>query len=148
MNSNEFDKVVNKRLKLIESILQSKRAEYAPGGGDRLHNFKRASEMLRVTPEKALIGMWTKRIISILDIMDSIPEKIPSEELLEEKIGDAINYLILLEAMVKERIVLNHMADSGIKGSKAGEKLAEGIKSISQQPKHTYGHDRDGEHEK
>jgi len=124
MNSNEFDKVVNKRLKLIESILQSKRAEYAPGGGDRLHNFKRASEMLRVTPEKALIGMWTKHIISILDIIDSIPEKIPSEELLEEKIGDAINYLILLESMVKERIVLNHLGKCGINATEAGKKLS------------------------
>ncbi len=104
MRSAEFDAVVERRLELIKKILLTKRAEYAPDGGDRLHNFARASEMLRCTKEKALIGMWTKHIVSLLDIVDNVETKEPSRELIEEKIGDAINYLILLEAMLKERI--------------------------------------------
>ena len=59
--------------------------------------------MLGCTPEKALVGMWTKHIISILDIVDGIEAKAPADAVIEEKIGDAVNYLILLEAMLKER---------------------------------------------
>ena len=104
MQSKDFDVVVERRLELINKILLTKRAEYAPEGGDRLHNFNRAAEMLRCTKEKALVGMWTKHIISLLDIVDNVEKKPPSLELIEEKIGDSINYLILLEAMLKERI--------------------------------------------
>ena len=59
--------------------------------------------MLRTTPEKALVGMWTKHIISILDIVDGLDKKLVPVEMIEEKIGDAVNYLILLEAMLKDR---------------------------------------------
>lgn len=104
MNASDFDSVVKNRIALIEKILVAKRAEYAPDGGDRLHNFNRAASMLGCSRERALIGMWTKHIISILDIVDGLSPASPiSIPLVEEKIGDAINYLILLEAMLKER---------------------------------------------
>ena len=104
MKAEEFDKVVQERLGKIEALLLAKRAEYAPEGGDRLHNFKRAGKMLGITPEQALIGMWTKHVISILDICDRVDTKLPSKDMVDEKLGDAINYLILLEAMLKERL--------------------------------------------
>jgi hypothetical protein len=103
MNAQDFDAVVERRLELIKAILLKKRAEYAPGEGDRLHNFKRAAAMLQTTPETALIGMWTKHIVSILDICDKVYRETPSIETIEEKLGDAIAYLVLLEAMLKER---------------------------------------------
>lgn len=102
MNGEKFDEILERRIVQMRDTLASKRKEYA-ASGDRLHNFKRASEMLRVTPEAALIGMWAKHIVSILDIVDGLPAY-PSIERVEEKIGDAINYLILLEAALKERI--------------------------------------------
>ena len=102
MNSKQFDEVMERRIELIRKVLITKRAEYAPEGGDRLHNFNRAAAMLGCTRERALIGMWTKHIISILDIVDNIESKKPSMALIEEKIGDAVNYLLLLEAMLKE----------------------------------------------
>lgn len=107
MTSENFDKVVERRLVLIKEILLRKRAEYTPEGGDRLHNFNRAADMLNCSPHRALVGMWAKHIISILDMVDRIGptpglEYKPSVEMIEEKIGDAINYLVLLEAMLKE----------------------------------------------
>ena len=60
--------------------------------------------MLGQSPEKALVGMLAKHLVSILDIVDAIPKQIPTPALVEEKIGDAVNYLILLEALLKERI--------------------------------------------
>lgn len=100
MNADQFDKILERRLELISSVLASKREEYA-AGGDRLHNFKRAAEMLGVSREKALAGMMAKHWVSVLDMVDGKAKL--TEELIEEKIGDSINYLVLLEAMLKEK---------------------------------------------
>lgn len=55
------------------------------------------------TPEKALLGMWIKHVISIADcINDDDDRQDVKISMWDEKIGDAINYLILLEALIKE----------------------------------------------
>jgi hypothetical protein len=101
MTNEEFQTILADRISKIESILASKAKEYARE--DRLHNFKRAAVMLRCTPERALLGMMAKHLISILDIVDSIDEgEMQVKSMVDEKIGDAINYLILLEALIKE----------------------------------------------
>ena len=112
MNKKKFEVILNKRIAKIRLLLQTKNKEYA-SDIDKLHNFKRAGKMQNCTPEKALVGMWTKHIISLLDIVDHIDEEEEvalyeigsglKVEMLEEKIGDAVSYLILLEAMIKER---------------------------------------------
>lgn len=115
MKHTRFEKIFNRRVKLTRDVLASKNAEYA-SDADKLHNFKRAGAMLNCTPEKALIGMWTKHIISLLDIVDELDKKCGTNqncfpafdgdaymEKIDEKIGDAINYLILLEALITER---------------------------------------------
>ena len=98
MNSQDFDKIVANRIEKIKSVLSSKAKEYAKG--DRLYNFKRAAEIERVTTEKALLGMWTKHIVSVLDLIEG--SLAATEYMVNEKIGDAINYLILLEAVLTE----------------------------------------------
>jgi len=123
MNVEKFNEMLEERIKKTRAVLDSKNKEYA-SNTDKLHNFKRAGDMLRQTPEQALVGMWTKHIISLLDIVDQIdtankprtsadytPEEFTKYmkakkltiAMVEEKIGDAINYLILLEALIKER---------------------------------------------
>jgi len=103
MNHIEFNKLLKEILERTTNVLETKSDEYSTDE-DKLHNFKRAGKMLGCTPERALIGMWTKHIISILDIVDAKDDGIePDWERVEEKIGDAINYLILLEALIKER---------------------------------------------
>ena len=62
-----------------------------------------------MSPEKALLGMKTKHTVSILDIVDDLDTgNLPSGELLCEKIGDELNYLILLKALILERICKGH----------------------------------------
>ena len=48
--------------------------------------------------------MFLKHFVSIQDIVEKIETKgeYPEGDILEEKIGDAINYLILLETLIKE----------------------------------------------
>jgi hypothetical protein len=123
VKSEDFDKLVEERITKIRALLLKKRAEYAAGGRDRLSNFNRAPSMLEKTRETSLVGMWVKHIVSILDIVDDFPGVVPSEEMLNEKISDAINYLILLEACFIEDIarvndqkksqVIGVLSDSG-----------------------------------
>jgi len=101
MNNKEFDQVLEKRIEAIRQTLQKKASEYA-AGDDRLHNFKRAAAIIGDTVEKAIIGMAVKHVVSVLDIVDNWNNKPVSDEMLDEKIGDTINYLILLEAHLKE----------------------------------------------
>ena len=103
MTPERFNDILARRLEVTKAVLTSKAQEYS-SGKDRLHNFNRAAAMLGTTPEKALVGMWTKHIVSILDIVDS--EIVPSLALLEEKVTDAVNYLILLEACYKDKMDL------------------------------------------
>ena len=101
MNAKEFDLIVQNQQDEIRRVLGQKANEYA--FGDRLSNFKRAAAILQTTSEQALIGMWTKHIISILDMVDVLDVKAFSKETWDEKIGDAINYLILLKGLIYER---------------------------------------------
>ena len=99
MNAEKFEEIVGKRLELVNSIFLHKAKEYALGG-DRLHNFKVASRISGDTVAKALWGMAMKHLVSVTDLVDGLLE--PTEEMVNEKVGDMINYLILLEAVLKE----------------------------------------------
>lgn len=102
MNSINFNELVENRIKKIQETLKRKASEYATND-DRLYNFKRAAEILQTTPQKALLGMMMKHWVSVLDLIESrLPFNI---EILDEKIGDSVNYLILLEAILKEHFL-------------------------------------------
>ncbi len=109
MNSKKFNRVVEKRINSIKDVLNAKGIEYE-SETNRLHNFKRAAEICRCTPEEACTGMQAKHVVSILDLVDVISNLKEDEELgytidyINEKIGDAINYFILLEALLIERL--------------------------------------------
>jgi len=103
MNTEEFDSIVTNRCTAISEILASKAKEYATA--DRLHNFKEAGRIQGLVPEKALKGMTIKHTICINDMIDecqagTFDRTIPY---IQEKLGDEINYLILLEALLIER---------------------------------------------
>jgi hypothetical protein len=91
-------------------ILGAKNAEYARGDGDRLSNFRAAAEMQKTTPERALSGMFAKHVISIMDFCNDTEKGMENPYTLwEEKITDAINYLILLDALLQERLNISHL---------------------------------------
>jgi hypothetical protein len=101
MNHKDFDKIVEIRCKKIVTVLSSKAKEYA-SGADRLHNFKIAAAAKGETPEKALWGMYMKHWVSIQDMVND-PDTI-NPKVMDEKIGDAVNYHILLEALFIDRL--------------------------------------------
>lgn len=95
MTHDEFNAILDARIDRIQSTLAGKAKEYATE--DRLHNFKQAATVLRCSPEAALRGMWIKHLISLLDIWET-----PWSDAWEEKLGDCINYLLLLEGIKRE----------------------------------------------
>lgn len=105
MNNEDFNILLTKRLNTIEAVLRNKAKEYATDD-DRLHNFKRAARIAECTPAQALKGMWLKHLVSVFDIIDDQAKgKNPDHAYIDEKLGDAINYLILLEAILKEKLM-------------------------------------------
>lgn len=102
MKQLEFEKVLESRIEKIRAVLGKKAAEYARGE-DRLHNFKRVAQVKDCTVAQACIDGFCKHLVSILDMVDDRGKnKFHPVDLWEEKLGDGINYLILLEAIVKE----------------------------------------------
>ena len=102
MNTNRFNEVIEDRLNLCVSVLCKKADEYATD--DRLHNFKVAAKLQNCTPEKALAGMMCKHTVSVYDLINDLENgKCATREMWEEKIGDSLNYLLLLTAMLEER---------------------------------------------
>lgn len=101
MTQQEFEVLFFQQVKRCERLLLKKGAEYATGT-DRFQNFKDGGEYLRCSPELTLLSYLTKHLISIRDLVKNIDKgNIPSMEVWEEKITDAMNYLFLLDAMYR-----------------------------------------------
>lgn len=100
MQNAEFAEILEARLQSIRATLGRKAEEYSYG--DRLSNFKRAAEIQRITPAQAAWNFTMKHLVSVQDMIESRREY--PEALWDEKLGDAINYLILIEALVKEKV--------------------------------------------
>lgn len=101
----QFNALLKQRLAKAEAVLGSKAAEYATDD-DRLHNFKVAARYDDESPEKALWGMLKKHLVSLQDMINATEKHAAHHplEMIDEKVGDSINYLILLEAIMKERL--------------------------------------------
>ena len=107
MNIKKFNQLVQERLLKIEKVLMDKGEEYSTDD-DKLHNFNKGAYMVRKTREEVLFGFLLKHIVSVTDIIEKIDKKVPSNQVIDEKIGDCINYFILLEACLKERNEINN----------------------------------------
>ena len=104
MSEEHFDAIVHDRTVMIKRTLVEKGKEYRRNS-DPLHNFNMAAQLGNVTREKALWGFALKHYVSFMDILNDIEKgTLPKEETIDEKIGDLINYLILCEASIKDRL--------------------------------------------
>ena len=96
MNRNEFNVSVNNTLKRCEDTLIKKNKEYAPND-DPLNNFKEGSEMSGLIMEQVLFMQGLKHLVSLRDIVFGKVEG--DTEMIREKTGDIINYMVLLNAI-------------------------------------------------
>lgn len=102
MTAEKFNEIINERLITSTQLLCAKSEEYATE--DKLHNFKVAARLQGCTPITALAGMMCKHTVSVYDLIRDHEEgKDIPKEVWDEKIGDHINYLLLLTALIEER---------------------------------------------
>ncbi len=102
MTPEEFRAIMQNRLIKCEFILSKKSEDYSRNQ-DKLYNFKRAAGITGETPAQALVGMWLKHVVSVIDIVeDAAVGKTISRERIDEKFTDALNYLLLLEGILEE----------------------------------------------
>jgi hypothetical protein len=107
MTEKNFDKIVENRISMIKQTLSIKGKEYRRNDNP-LHNFERGATISNTSREKVLFGFMLKHFISFIDILNDIEKgTLPKEEVVDEKIGDLINYLILCEASIKDKIENN-----------------------------------------
>ena len=99
MNAEKYQAVITETVQKSLNTLTGKANEYARKD-DMFHNFKVAAVMQGITKEEALRGMMAKHIVSINDMIPNAQHY--TLEAWQEKIGDAINYMLILSAMVKE----------------------------------------------
>ena len=102
MTKEDFSRRVEKRIDLVRQTLLTKHKEYAKDD-NVFRNFDEAAGGLSLHGSSAEV-LWsymTKHLVSIKDI---VADKKPADPaIVSEKIGDVINYLILLEAMLNQQ---------------------------------------------
>lgn len=104
MNAEQFNQIAENRIEHCRKTLLFKGAEYSRDG-DRMHNFRTAAVIDNETPERALWGMLKKHIVSVRDMVADVDQgKLLAAALIDEKITDWINYGLLLEGLLQERI--------------------------------------------
>jgi hypothetical protein len=107
MTNEKFDKIVNETLEEVKNILLIKSKEYQRNNNP-FHNFDIGSQRSGLIREKVLDGFLLKHEISIADITnDLVDGKLPTKELLDEKFGDNIIYLIIKKASMIDKIENN-----------------------------------------
>lgn len=99
MNLEEFEDVFDSVIGQSRRVLVEKAKEYA-NDTDRLHNFKKSANFQGGTPEQALWGFVTKHLVALSDMILSGQDYTDAQW--DEKIGDSLNYLILLKALTVE----------------------------------------------
>ena len=94
-----YELAIEDMLSHCQATLLKKHREYATA--DDFHNFRVAAKLQGITPAQALLGMMDKHVVSVHDLVIEAAEgRSISEATWREKIGDNINYLLILWAMV------------------------------------------------
>lgn len=107
LSNNEGEQLLKERLSRIEQVLNIKAREYVRDG-DKMHNFNVGAKRKGVIRERIIEAFSLKHEISIEDMLCDMEKGIlPKEEVVIEKFGDAINYLILKEMSILHKIKEN-----------------------------------------
>ncbi len=102
--SKFFEEGIEERIRLTHEVLAIKGKEYRRNGNP-FHNFEVGAALENKNQFDILHGFFLKHYISYLDILNDLREgREVSISVLEEKIGDMINYLAIQENQIKWKI--------------------------------------------
>ena len=101
MTTKDLEAVFEEQVQRCREVLLQKGKEYTPDEADRFSSFKSAAVLQHTTQANALLGMLSKHIISLYD-MSFVGTDHYDMAVWDEKITDALNYLFILAAILKE----------------------------------------------
>src|SRR5947207_2202566 len=82
------------------NVMKGKGAEYSRGEEDVNSNLKRTAQAIGLDPLQVAWVFTLKHLDSISNFIKT--RQTPSGEPIEGRIGDAVNYLIILASLIKE----------------------------------------------
>ena len=101
MTTDELKVVFEEQVQRCREVLLKKGKEYTPDQSDRFSSFKTAAQLQHTSQVSALLGMLSKHIVSLYDMSFVGVERFDTA-VWDEKITDALNYLFILTAIIKE----------------------------------------------
>jgi hypothetical protein len=101
MDKKKLLKHIEHRINKCKDVLSYKNSEYA-SQQDVMSNFRNAANFLGTTPEKVAFCYMMKHFESIKSIL--YDNKPVTRKLYEEKMTDLINYLLLIDAMMMDKL--------------------------------------------
>lgn len=104
MTTQDFmEKIVNTRLAHCKVLLETIKDKEYTKNNDKFYNFKRTAHIRGISIIEAWDGMMNKHLTSILDMIDNSKLGImPNQILINDKITDLINYLLIYEGIISE----------------------------------------------
>jgi len=103
MQLDKFKSLLQHIYRRTDETFDIKRDEYA-NDVDVFKSLKNGTAFsFQSEPEQVAWNYLAKHLESIQSILSKLPDEEPSVELINEKLGDAINYLIIIEGLLRER---------------------------------------------
>tara|TARA_R110002051_G_C8729875_1_gene497716 strand:- start:1868 stop:2206 length:339 start_codon:yes stop_codon:yes gene_type:complete len=100
MNKKEFESIKKYMLDKSKYIMDLKQPEYTNQSDDVLQNFKQTAKAIGITPMEVWAVFFNKHIQAILSHAGDV--KLTHAEPIDNRYADAINYLFLGIALIKE----------------------------------------------
>ncbi len=100
MTDNYMMMAIDRQIRHCENILADKFGDYG-NHADPFWHFNRAAELLEQTPEQVLMALFSKHLTCIVEMA-----KDPGASVYlrwQEKLTDAINYLLILSSMIQAK---------------------------------------------
>ncbi len=101
ITEDEFKKFFYNRFEKCSETLIKKSEEYS-SEEDKMRNFNVSARMLGIEPEQVAFLYMMKHFESVYEIV--MNQKKVTREIWDEKIGDLINYLFLIDAILMKKL--------------------------------------------
>lgn len=103
MNPKEFEKIRDRRVKKMVEVSEEKRRVYATPD-DEFYNLRRSAKITNTDIATTWKVKMAKQLTTVLDMLEG--RITPTQELIDEKLGDVCVYMIIAEGILREKMAL------------------------------------------